>query len=75
MNTYFNQIVEEAIQALYCSYDIARGQEAFKKLQKASNEGDVDAMYLLARCYGGVIFVGRILVFRKMRIKWESICA
>ena len=54
MNTYFNQIVEEAIQALYCSYDIARGQEAFKKLQKASNEGDVDAMYLLARCYGGV---------------------
>ncbi len=56
MNTYFNQIVEEAIQALYCSYDIARGQEAFKKLQKASNEGDVDAMYLLARCYGGCDF-------------------
>ena len=72
MNTYFNQIVEEAIQALYCSYDIARGQEAFKKLQKASNEGDVDAMYLLARCYGGCDFCWKDFGFPEDEDKMEK---
>ncbi len=53
MNTYFNPIVDEAVEVLYYSYDIVRGQEVFKKLQKAAQEGDADAMYLLARCYAG----------------------
>lgn len=49
----FDNRVEKAIDILWCERQLERGNEAKKLLEDAVREGQADACYFLALCYGG----------------------
>ncbi|MCH5343048.1 MAG: sel1 repeat family protein [Acetatifactor sp.] len=53
MESYFNPIVDKAIEDIYYCYDNQRAAQAAKSLSEAVDAGDGDAAYLLSRCYSG----------------------
>ncbi len=53
MATYFNEIVDKAIEDLYYCYDNDRAKAAADALFLAAKDGDRDACYFLSRCFSG----------------------
>lgn len=53
MGKYFSDAVENAIEAIYYSYDRDRAAAAIQPLTDAAESGDGDAAYILSRCASG----------------------
>ena len=53
MGKYFSDPVDNAIQAIYYTYDRERAAAAVQPLADAANAGDGDAAYILSRCVSG----------------------
>ena len=53
MGKFFSDVVEQALRDIYCDVTTGRGQESFRRLEKASAAGDGDATCILARCVCG----------------------
>lgn len=72
MKYWFNEIVDSAIAAIYYDFNIEKAQEAMQKLETAANNNDADAMYLLARCYGGKDFCSVYYEFPEDALKMKK---
>ena len=53
MGKYFSDAVDNAIEAIYYTYDKERAAACLQSLADASNAGDGDASYILSRCTSG----------------------
>ena len=53
MGKYFSDAVDNAIEAIYYTYDRERAAAAIQPLADAANAGDGDAAYILSRCTSG----------------------
>lgn len=53
MGKYFSDAVDNAIEAIYYTYDRERAAAAIQPLADAANAGDGDAAYILSRCVSG----------------------
>ncbi|MCI8436928.1 MAG: sel1 repeat family protein [Lawsonibacter sp.] len=53
MGKYFSDTVDNAIEAIYYTYDKERAAACLQSLADASNAGDGDASYILSRCTSG----------------------
>ena len=53
MGRFFSDRVETALKYIYCDLRTGRGQQGFRLLQQAVQDGDADACCLLARCLYG----------------------
>ena len=53
MGRFFSDRVETALKDIYYDLAAGRGEEGFRLLQEAAQEGDADACCLLARCLYG----------------------
>lgn len=53
MGKYFSDAVDNAIEAIYYTYDRERAAAALQPLADAANAGDGDAAYILSRCVSG----------------------
>ena len=53
MGQFFSDPVEQALQYIYYDLRAGQGQEGFRLLQQAVQDGDADACCLLARCLYG----------------------
>lgn len=53
MGKYFSDAVDNAIEAIYYTYDQERAAAAIQPLADAANAGDGDAAYILSRCVSG----------------------
>ena len=53
MGKYFSDAVDNAIEAIYYTYDQERAAAAIQPLADAANAGDGDAAYILSRCTSG----------------------
>lgn len=53
MGQFFSDSVEQALKYIYYDLRSGRGQEGFRLLEQAVEEGDADACCLLARCLYG----------------------
>ena len=53
MGKYFSDAVDNAIEAIYYTYDRERAAAAVQPLADAANAGDGDAAYILSRCTSG----------------------
>ncbi len=53
MGKYFSDAVDNAIEAIYYTYDRERAAAAIQPLADAANGGDGDAAYILSRCTSG----------------------
>ena len=59
MGKFFSDVVEQALRDIYYDVTTGRGQESFRRLEKASAAGDGDATCILARCLCGYQYVWR----------------
>lgn len=57
MGKFFSDEVEQALELIYYKLWEQRGKEGFSLLEKAYQNGDADAAYLLSRCYSGTQYV------------------
>ncbi|MBO5524213.1 MAG: sel1 repeat family protein [Roseburia sp.] len=57
MGKFFSDEVEQALELIYYKVREQRGKEGFALLEKAYQNGDADAAYLLSRCYSGPQYV------------------
>ena len=53
MGKYFSDAVDNAIEAIYYTYDREKAAAAIQPLADAANAGDGDAAYILSRCVSG----------------------
>lgn len=53
MGKYFSDAVDNAIEAIYYTYDREKAAAAVQPLADAANAGDGDAAYILSRCVSG----------------------
>lgn len=53
MGKYFSDAVDNAIEAIYYTYDREKAAAAIQPLADAANAGDGDAAYILSRCTSG----------------------
>ncbi len=53
MGRFFSEAVERALKYIYYDLRAQRGQEGFRLLEQAVQDGDADACCLLARCLYG----------------------
>ena len=53
MGKYFGDVVDNAIEAIYYTYDQERAASVLQPLADAANAGDGDAAYILSRCTSG----------------------
>ena len=53
MGKYFSDAVDQALEAIYYSFDRERAAACLQPLADASNAGDGDASYILSRCTSG----------------------
>ena len=53
MGRFFSDRVETALKDIYYDLAAGQGQEGFRLLQEAAQDGDADACCLLARCLYG----------------------
>lgn len=53
MGKYFSDAVDQAIEAIYYTYDREKAAAAVQPLADAANAGDGDAAYILSRCLSG----------------------
>jgi len=53
MGKYFSDPVDDALSAIYYTYDREKAAACIKPLTEASNAGDGDASYILSRCVSG----------------------
>ena len=53
MGKYFSDVVDNAIEAIYYTYDQERAASVLQPLADAANAGDGDAAYILSRCTSG----------------------
>ena len=53
MSKYFSDAVDQAIEAIYYTYDREKAAAAIQPLADAANAGDGDAAYILSRCVSG----------------------
>lgn len=53
MGKYFSDAVDQAIEAIYYTYDQEKAAAALQPLADAANAGDGDAAYILSRCTSG----------------------
>lgn len=56
MGKYFSDAVDNALEAIYYSYDRERAAAAVQPLADAANAGDGDAAYILSRCTSGPLY-------------------
>ena len=59
MGRFFSEAVERALKYIYYDLRAQRGQEGFRLLEQAVQDGDADACCLLARCLYGPNTPGR----------------
>ena len=53
MGKYFSDVVDNAIEAIYYTFDKERAAASIQPLADAANAGDGDAAYILSRCVSG----------------------
>ncbi len=53
MGKYFSDVVDNAIEAIYYTYDREKAAACIQPLTDAANAGDGDAAYILSRCTSG----------------------
>ena len=53
MGKYFSDAVDQALEAIYYSFDRERAAACLQPLADAANAGDGDAAYILSRCTSG----------------------
>ena len=53
MGKYFSDAVDQALEAIYYTYDGEKAAAAVQPLTGAANAGDGDASYILSRCLSG----------------------
>lgn len=53
MGKYFSDAVDQALEAIYYSFDKERAAACLQPLADAANAGDGDAAYILSRCTSG----------------------
>lgn len=53
MGKYFSDAVDQAIEAIYYTFDKERAAACLQPLADAANAGDGDAAYILSRCTSG----------------------
>ena len=53
MGKYFSDVVDNAIEAIYYTFDKERAAASLQPLADAANAGDGDAAYILSRCVSG----------------------
>ncbi len=53
MGIYFSDPVDNALSAIYYTYDCEKAAACIQPLTEASNAGDGDASYILSRCVSG----------------------
>lgn len=53
MGKYFSDVVDNALEAIYYTYDRDRAAACIQPLIQASKDGDADAAYILSRCTSG----------------------
>lgn len=63
MSHFFNEIIDNAIEAIFYNHNIENAHKALEDLKKIASEGDADAMYLVARCYAGKDFCWKYFEF------------
>lgn len=65
MDFFFNETIDNAIDAIFYKHNIEKAHKALEDLKKLADKGDADAMYLIARCYGGRDFCWKYFNFPK----------
>ncbi len=53
MGIYFSDVVDNALEAIYYTYDRDRAAACLEPLTEAAKNGDGDAAYILSRCTSG----------------------
>ena len=56
MGKYFSDPVDNAIQAIYYTYDREAAAASVQPLADAASDGDGDAAYILSRCASGPLY-------------------
>ena len=67
METYFNDVVDKAIEDLYYCCDNDKAKAAVDALLLAAKDGDGDACYVLSRCFPAPVIAGNTIRLRKMK--------
>ncbi len=65
MGKYFSDVVDNAIEAIYYTFDKERAAASLQPLADAANAGDGDAAYILSRCTSGPQYSWRYHPFQE----------